>query len=223
LKGRIMKKIVLVVLFAVAILFIQCESEKPGKLKWKYETGGNVKPSPAIASDGTVYVGSNDNYLYALNPDGTLKWRYETGGNVQPSPAIASDGTVYVGSNDDYLYAFNPDGTLKWQYETMGDVESSTAIGSNGTIYLGTRSALGLHYYLYALNPDGTLKWEYETEGAVSSSPAIASDGTIYIGEGDNGYGYFYAISSESYGLASSPWPKFRHDNQNTGRAGGGN
>ncbi|ACI19402.1 hypothetical protein DICTH_1147 [Dictyoglomus thermophilum H-6-12] len=29
---------------------------------------------------------------------------------------------------------------------------------------------------------------------------------------------YLYAINSKSKGLANSPWPKFHHDNQNTGR-----
>ena len=53
-----------------------------------------------------MYVGSWDNYLYAIKPDGTLKWRYGTGGYVVSSPAIGPDGTVYVGSWDGYLYAF---------------------------------------------------------------------------------------------------------------------
>ena len=46
-----------------------------GTLKWSYSTGGLVQSSPAVGSDGTVYVGSFDNNLYAINPDGTLKWR----------------------------------------------------------------------------------------------------------------------------------------------------
>ncbi|MBU0698856.1 MAG: PQQ-binding-like beta-propeller repeat protein, partial [Proteobacteria bacterium] len=44
-----------------------------GTLKWRYKTGNYIDSSPAIGSDGTVYVGSWDNSLYALNPDGTLK------------------------------------------------------------------------------------------------------------------------------------------------------
>jgi hypothetical protein len=41
-------------------------SKNTGKLKWKYKTGNVVYSSPAIASDGTIYVGSFDNYLYAI-------------------------------------------------------------------------------------------------------------------------------------------------------------
>ena len=53
--------------------------------------------SPAIGSDGTVYVGSNDKKLYAINGKSGVKlWEFETGGGVHSSPAIGSDGTVYV-------------------------------------------------------------------------------------------------------------------------------
>ena len=52
-----------------------------GTKLWEFETGGDVGSSPAIGSDGTVYVGSVDGKLYAI--DGKT--------------AIGSDGTVYVG------------------------------------------------------------------------------------------------------------------------------
>ncbi len=34
-----------------------------GALKWKYTTGSFVDSSPAIGADGTVYIGSIDNYV----------------------------------------------------------------------------------------------------------------------------------------------------------------
>ena len=143
--------------------------------------------SPAIGSDGTIYVGSGDDYIYAINPDGTLKWKYQARYHVSSSPAIGSDGTIYVGSGDDYIYAINPNGTLKWKYQTGDVVYSSPAIGSDGTIYVGSDDDC-----LYAIKPDGTLKWGYKTRAYVDSSPAIGSDGTIYVGSQD---GYIYALS----------------------------
>ncbi|MEO0150874.1 MAG: PQQ-binding-like beta-propeller repeat protein [candidate division WOR-3 bacterium] len=38
-----------------------------GTLKWTFTTGSTVKSSPAIGPDGTVYVGSLDGLLYAIN------------------------------------------------------------------------------------------------------------------------------------------------------------
>ncbi len=157
-------------------------------LKWKYKTDGKIYSSPAICSDGTIYMGSADSYLYAINPDGSLKWwYYETGGSILSSPAIGSDGTIYVGSVDSYLYAINPDGSLKWKYKTDYYIYSSPAIGSDA-IYVGS----GI--YLYAINPDGLLDWEYKTDYLISSSPAIGSDGTIYVGSVDS---YLYAINPD--------------------------
>ena len=69
-----------------------------------------MESSPAIGSDGTVYVGSADTKLYAINSkSGEKKWEFETGGAVTSSPAIGSDGTVYVGSVDKKLYAIKTD------------------------------------------------------------------------------------------------------------------
>jgi len=36
---------------------------------WEFETGFYVPSSPAIGSDGTVYVGSEDGKLYAIKTD----------------------------------------------------------------------------------------------------------------------------------------------------------
>ena len=185
-----------------------------GPQKWKFQTGGYVPSSPAIGSDGTIYVGSYDTYLYALNPDGTQKWKFQTGAGVFSSPAIGSDGTIYVGSDDTYLYAINSDGTQKWKFQTGAAVfSSSPAIGSDGTVYVGSKDN-----YFYAINPNGTQKWKFKTGHVVYSSPAIGSDGTVYVGSGDD---YLYALNSNSMGLADIYWPKFHHDNQNTGRVDG--
>jgi outer membrane protein assembly factor BamB len=147
--------------------------------KWECSIQGSVFSSPAIGSDGTIYVGTSEDF-YAINSDGSQKWIFQTEDWVQSSPAIGSDGTIYVGTNDNNLYAINPDGTEKWAFLTEGSVVSSPAVGSDGMIYVGSSDS-----NLYAINPDGTEKWAFLTEGKVESSPAIGSDGTIYVGSFD--------------------------------------
>ena len=174
------------------------EPDKPDadRAKWTYATNNAyVQSSPAIGSDGTVYIGSDDYSLYALDPNSFVedqalknyKWQYRTSGKVRSSPVIGSDGTIYVGSDDSYLYALSPDGNLKWLYKTDNGVESSPAIGSDGTIYVGSDDS-----YLYAIDPNGNRKWRYPTGNMVRSSPAIGSDGTIYAGSDDS---YLHAIT----------------------------
>lgn len=169
-------------------------SANDGTLKWKFFNlnGAYQFYTPVIGPDGTIYIGSADNYLYAINSDGSLKWRYFADGPVSSSePAVASDGTIFFQvqtSNDFYVifYAVNPDGSLKWKYQAGQSYEmilSSPAIGGDGTIYFGS-SFIDNNYtgYLYAFNSDGSLKWKYQTGDAGAASPAIGTDGTIYIG-----------------------------------------
>lgn len=162
----------------------------PGDILWQYQTGGQVHSSPVLGADGTIYVGSDDSRVHAINPDGSQKWIYATGGVVFSSPAVGADGTVYVGSNDKKLHAINPDGSQKWTYATQGEIMSSPAIGTDGVIYVGSAD-----YSLYAINPDKSLKWKYDTGSRVDSSPAIGSDNTLYVGSWD---GCLYAIDLDA-------------------------
>ena len=85
-------------------------TSKPVAVLWEFETGRPVYSSPAIGSDGTVYVGSQDDKLYAINgKTGDKLWEFETRYRVFSSPAIGSDGTVYGGSEDNKLYAIKTD------------------------------------------------------------------------------------------------------------------
>jgi outer membrane protein assembly factor BamB len=165
-------------------------SANPGTQKWAFVgtvcCGDEAWSSPAIGSDGTIYFGSSDNNLYAIDPDGTLKWAFLTGDMVLSSPAIGADGTIYVGSLDGHLYAVNANGTQKWAFLPCEDcvglyvdeVISSPAIGSDGTVYVGFYNG-----NLYAISSVGSLNWVFPTAGNVDSSPAIGSDGTIYVGD----------------------------------------
>ena len=47
----------------------QTSKVKIGTPIWEFETGGDVFSSPAIGSDGTVYVGSLDDKLYAIKTE----------------------------------------------------------------------------------------------------------------------------------------------------------
>jgi len=157
--------------------------KKPGTLLWEFETAGEVHSSPAIGSDGTIYVGSKDGKVYALNgQSGAKKWEFTTGGYVYSSPTIGSDGTIYVGSSDNKIYSLDgATGVRKWEFTTGVDIQSSPAIGADDTVYVGSYDGK-----VYALNgKSGVKKWEFETGGHVHSSPAIGSDGTVYVGSKD--------------------------------------
>ena len=185
--GAEMRRLVYIL---ILMLWVTPLSAQDGTLKWRYETGASISSSPAIGTDGTIYVGSCDYYLYAINPDGTLRWRYKTANLIHSSPTIDSNGTIYIGSSGKYLYAINPDGTLKWKYNmSIWNWNASPSIGADGTVYVG-----GNDNYIYAFYTDGTLKWRYETGAWVTPSPAIGADNTIYTGSSDH---YLYALNPD--------------------------
>ena len=159
-------------------LVLRIPDRSPGAQQWSFLTGGTVDSSPAIGNDGTVYVGSSDNKVYALDVSGRQKWVFASGG-VNNSPAIGEDGSVYVGSLDHNIYAIDGiTGAKRWQFTTGGEVRSSPGIGLDNTIYVGSDD-----HKVYALeNATGKKQWAFATDDKVDSSPSIGTNGLIYIG-----------------------------------------
>lgn len=157
--------------------------------KWLLDFGP-LCGSPAIAPDGSIYIGTNDGYLCALLPGGRPDLIVEVG-PVSTSPAIARNGTVYLGMEDGQLVALYPDGKKKWTYRTPGAIRSSCAIARDGTVYFGSEDGC-----LRALAPDGTKLWKYVTKGPVVSSPSVSEEGTIYFGSGD---GFLRALDPDGH------------------------
>lgn len=157
-------------------------------LAWSYVTGDDVLSSAAVGPEGRIYVGSNDNRVYALNSIGSLFWSYITEEPIcESSPAISSDGRVHVMSSDDRFYALSLAGSLAWSYRIWGSAESSPSIGSDGSIYVGRGNNI------CAFNSTGSLQWSFITGNVFISSPVIGSQGLIYGGSWDN---RLYAFTS---------------------------
>jgi outer membrane protein assembly factor BamB len=151
-----------------------------------------VYSSPAIAN-GTLYIGSDDQNVYALNAtNGAFDWKYTTGNAVQSSPAVAN-GVVYIGSEDGNVYALNAaTGAVDWTFATGNSIQSSPQV-SGGLVYIGSEDD-----NVYALNATtGALVWKYTTGDIVDSSPAVAN-GIVYVGSAD---GHLYALTATTGAL----------------------
>jgi outer membrane protein assembly factor BamB len=187
---------------ALAVLgALRVYGQADGSPRWAgpFTTGGYILSSPAVAPDGTIYFGTQDKKLYAINPNGSLKWTFTAGDWIDSTPAIGADGTIYFGCWDGNLYAVTPQGTEKWRYSTgVGNyIYSSPALGVDGTVYFGAGDG-----NFYALRADGALKWTYPAGDWIDSSPAIGATGLIYYGSWD---GVVYALRDET-SFASEAW-----------------
>lgn len=185
-------------------------------VKWTAKTGGPVVSSPVLAG-GTLYIGSDDKSLRAIDPaTGAEKWAFATGGFIRSTPAVV-DGTVYFGSYDGFFYAVNAaDGKLRWKFETGGErkfaarglhgakpkqqlipdawdcYQSSPAV-VKGRVYFGSGDGC-----VYALDAStGALVWKHAAGDVVHASPAVVAD-VVYVGSFDR---FFYALDAATGAL----------------------
>ena len=185
-----------------------------GVMEWSYDAGpGGVESAPALGAGERIFIGSNDNNLYALDSDGSLAWSYAIAGagdaGVEGAPAVRDDGAVYVGAAASVpnYYCFSSGGGLLWSYGVGFEARSSAAVGPNGELYGGSDDDR-----VYALASDGSLLWSYNTANDVSSSASISADGHVYIAsDNDNIYcfdsagGFIWRYKIDS--TAERVWP----------------
>ena len=179
--------------------------DQNGQTRWQTFTPGYVTSSPALGSDGTVYVGSFDHRLYALDPaTGQVRWSFLTDGHIYSSPALGSGpggetSAIYIGSADGSVYAIDPSGRLLWRYDTGDPIRSSPVVGrkprgGGQIVYVGSSSGK-----LYALDAaSGKRRWSFDTtprnpalrdRNDLNGSPALGRRG-VYIG-GEHGRVWF--------------------------------
>ncbi len=174
-----------------------------GEERWRYEPDGvslvsadfgfdrkSVLGSPA-AADGTVYIGSRDGYMYALDQTtGEFKWRADHEVSwAMSSPAVV-DGVVYSGTSDGaFVHALDAEsGDELWRFDAEGYTWSSPAVAGNA-VYIGDGGGS-----LWALDREtGDVLWRYRTQGPVLSSPTMAG-GAVYVGSDD---GSVYAFHGD--------------------------
>src|SRR5262249_1607690 len=94
-------------------------SELPGQLgiRLTFKTNDSIEGAAAIV-DGTVYVGSMDGHLYALDlRSGQEKWKYKAD-PIKVSPSVR-DGAVYVGDVGGTFHCLDAaTGKVRWKFET---------------------------------------------------------------------------------------------------------
>jgi outer membrane protein assembly factor BamB len=186
---------------------------KTGLTKWKFATEGErrfeakglngLQPknqtmadpydvflsSPVVVQD-TVYFGSGDGNLYAVDTaSGDLRWRFKTGDVIHASPAY-NEGLIYFGSWDSYFYAVDAiSGKERWRFHGGEDALVHNQVGfqsspvvAGGVVYTGCRDS-----NVYALDAfTGKEKWRFNNEMSwVNTAPAV-SNGKIFFATSDS-------------------------------------
>jgi len=144
--------------------------------------------SPTVVG-GTLYIGSGDQHIYALDAaTGALRWSFMTGDVVHASPAVV-DGVVYIGSWDRNLYALDAaTGRERWRYTTGNDTTiynqigiASSAAVVDGLVFVGGRDG---HFHVVDA-ATGALRWTHDNKmGWTIASPAV-KNGVVYFPTSD--------------------------------------
>lgn len=180
-------------------------SSEPG-VEWRFSGDGPFWGGPIVV-DGSVYIGSADHSVYAIDAaTGDEQWEFQTEHRVEATPAYGH-GTVYVGSYDQHVYAIDAEtGTQRWKRDVGGLVRGSATVWGDA-IYVGVGCHnLACSWYaeedevpengwVYSLDAEsGETNWRFDVGDEVVSTPAVV-DETVYVGGSD---GTLYALDAAS-------------------------
>jgi outer membrane protein assembly factor BamB len=198
-------------------------------IKWEFQMGKrgvnppgyfqSYKPSsPALGTDGTVYIGFANGKVYALDgKTGTKKWEFATDSKVTATPVVGKDGTVIVGSTYGKVYGLNGQtGEKEWEFAGRGKLFWAAAVGADGTVYVGAARET----FVALDGKTGSKKWEYKKEDFSDldmstprwAPPVIGGDGTVYVGTG-----FFSRVFALDGKTGAKKWEYIFGDGRNPG------
>ena len=162
------------------------------RLDWSLKTGDEIRGS-AVFAGGSIYVGSYDGNLYALDEsDGSVRWRFKSRRGIVSKPAVNAELVVF-GSEDKSVYAVSrSSGRTVWTLRTDAAVRSSPTVDARSCV-IGSDDG-----FVYRIDRSrGVVTWRYKTWGPVRSSPATSGDKVLF-GSDD---GYMYSVNREGGSL----------------------
>lgn len=143
---------------------------------WQY-AGGSTSggwSTPAVAPNGTLYVGNDDKTVYSLKAaTGSLNWAFKTNDPLVTFPRIGSDGALYLAAQGEQkVYALNArTGQTLWQF-TQDPVPTPPRTAIPATIVNG-----------------GTNNGGYGNNGGRNNGGGYGNNGGYGGNGGNNGYG----------------------------------
>ncbi|MEE6307716.1 PQQ-binding-like beta-propeller repeat protein [Plantactinospora veratri] len=148
------------------------------QLRWTF-TAADVTHAAPVVAGGTVYLGSADGTLYALDAaTGTVRWTHPV-----PEPettATVADGVLYLAGSE-LLYALDvATHRIRWSFRVGGSLRS-TVSATGGLVYVADQhGSLGPN--LYALDQaTGRLRWTRNLGRLNGTGPTVAH-GVVYVG-----------------------------------------
>jgi outer membrane protein assembly factor BamB len=168
-------------------------------IQWSYEFDSSTLGSPIINPEsGQVYLGTNDNFMYALDIQGLANgnqgldtedlaksvnadiiWKFDSKGKITTTGAIdTEDDRLVFCTEDGYVYALPIDNFNEeesWKFHINGKISASPTIAMD-YVYVGSEN--GILYCLSEFRGDFSSKntsllWTFDAGSAVLAPPIV--------------------------------------------------
>ncbi len=182
-------------------------SARTGKIIWRFRGSGPLETSPLVIGR-TIYVGSWDHKLYAINIyTGKVRWTFTADHEVNSSPAY-SGGKVYFGTDGGSVYAVDGrTGKQVWRAQSLPrfgrrEYFYPTPTIAYGRVYIGNTDGT-----LYAFGArTGRLLWARQAGTYIYTAAAVWKQ-RVYVGTYDGWFKAFNAATGDEiwrYSAASA-------------------
>jgi eukaryotic-like serine/threonine-protein kinase len=157
-----------------------------GNLQWSFAAEQSFWSAP-VADGNSLYIGSLDRKLYALDAEtGDKRWEKDLGAAILCSPVTATDLPLFVATFGGKLVALDKsNGSILWEKGYEGRIWSSPVF-LDGILYFGDEAGM-----FYAVNAsDGDVVWEENLKSAILGSPLVTKAGIFFGTEAGDLYAY---------------------------------
>jgi len=165
-----------------------------GTIAWSrmVSKGDTVTGGFDVGADGSIYYGTANGFVTALDRNGTVRWSTPFAHQIIHSVTVGDDGREYAmlaGS----LVVLDSEGRELWSRTLLPNgALPPPVIAEDGTVYVGGRG-------LTSIGPDGLQRWHTELDGFVAS-PVLSQTGTLFVGVADMSgqeLGSVYAVAPD--------------------------
>jgi outer membrane protein assembly factor BamB len=148
----------------------------PGSMAWAFTTGNQVLANPGVGN-GVAYVGSKDNYVYAVNAaTGKQVWKTQLGW-VTAAPEVVGDMLCVATTTGQFSALHVASGAAAWQQETDVAAAFKRSWASDGDTVILPSVTQPLQAYDVA---SGSIERTFGTQSQYTGGIIAAANGVLY-------------------------------------------
>jgi outer membrane protein assembly factor BamB len=148
--------------------------DRRGSRRFTVDLGERAYGAPCVASDGTIYAGSDAKRFFGVRPDGAIAFRLEVDGEADTACVVAGGLVLFAAGST--VYAVRPGGDVAWRFRAKGKVFTAPAVAVDGLVVFGAQDdrAYGVR--------EGKLIFATDLGADVDGAPVVLDDGTFAFG-----------------------------------------